>query len=290
MATTRKIMMATLLAVGVNGLFIGQAMAETTIRIGYVKSWPASNLVTRIAGRIIENRLSVNVALKAVNPAYLYQGVASGTLDAQLSAWLPATHHAYYSHLWEQMINLGPNLLGAKLGIAVPEYADIDSIKDLQTHAAAYDYKIIGVGLGAGVNINTKKAIAAYNLSMHLVPSSTASMAAALRQATSNHELIAVTAWKPLWIWSEFDLKFLEDPKHVYGTGDHINTIVSTGLWDKAPRVFKFLDRFMIPISAINRMENKLRNNHTVEEVVSAYIQSHGKKIKMWLHGLQPQN
>lgn len=286
MTIIRRLLASALIATAVSVLFANQALANPAIRIGYVKGWPASSLVTKIARRVIENKLNRSVVLQSVNAGTLYRGVASGALDAQLSAWLPTTHHAYYSHLWDQMINLGPNLLGATLGVAVPEYAAIDSIQDLRSHAGDFDYKIIGVDLGAGVNINTKKAIAAYDLSMHLVPSSTASMSSALKQAIANHELIAVTGWKPLWIWHQFDLKMLDDPKNIYGSGDHINTIVNPSLWGDAPRVFKFLDRVMIPMSAINDMEAALRNGKSETKVIATYLEEHRNKIKTWTYGL----
>ena len=50
-----------------------------------------------------------------------------------VAAWLPGTHGDLYEQYKDELIDLGPNLEGAKIGLVVPEYMDIDSIEDLDT-------------------------------------------------------------------------------------------------------------------------------------------------------------
>src|SRR5699024_2549983 len=170
-----------------------------------------------------------------------------------------------------------------------PAYADVNSIPELKERAGDFDHKIIGIDSGAGININTKKAIQAYDLSVHLVPSSTAAMGAALKKAIDRHALIAVNGWTPLWISQRFDLKLLDDPKGIYGTGDHVDTVASPALWNKAPAVFEFLQRFMLSTDAINAMELQIRNGATEDAVVALFVQNHPQKVAAWTHGLTRQ-
>lgn len=73
-----------------------------------------------------------NVTVTDVDVAVVFESVASGDVDATVAAWLPITHKDFYENHEDNLIDLGPNLEGAKIGIVVPEYMDIDSIEDLQ--------------------------------------------------------------------------------------------------------------------------------------------------------------
>ena len=62
----------------------------------------------------------------------MFAGVANGSADAMVAAWLPGTHLEYYNKYKADMVDLGPNLKGTKLGLVVPDYVDVDSIEDLK--------------------------------------------------------------------------------------------------------------------------------------------------------------
>ena len=78
----------------------------------------------------------------------MWESVAKGEVDGMVAAWLPSTHQAQYEQYKDQVENLGPNLEGAKLGIAVPSYMAVDSIADLSDEAGKRSQ---GIEPGAGV-------------------------------------------------------------------------------------------------------------------------------------------
>lgn len=271
---------------GVNST-AARAQNKPTIKIGYVQSWPSSSLTTKLAADVIKNKLHYKVILKAVSAGPLYQAVSTGDLDAMLSAWLPVTHKAYYRKLWPKVLDLGPNLMGTKLGLAVPTYVHINSIKGLGKHASKFDNRIVGVGAGAGVNVDTQHAIKQYGLkNFRVVKSSTAAMAAMLKRSIMRKKWIAVTAWSPLWIWSKFHLKYLKDPKHVYGHGGYVATLTSRKLPDKAPEVYQFLRRFRIKLADLNKLEAQARNS-SEKRAVSKWMKAHPKVVKTWIAGIR---
>lgn len=62
----------------------------------------------------------------------MWVGVANGDADASVAAWLPVTHADYYNEYQDKLVDLGPNLEGARIGLVVPAYMDIKSIEDLK--------------------------------------------------------------------------------------------------------------------------------------------------------------
>jgi len=107
-----------------------------------------------------------------------------------------------------------------------------------------FEGKIIGIDPGAGIMKATGDAVEQYGLDYEVVEGSDATMAAALKQAIDNKEWVAVTGWTPHWKFARWDLKFLEDPKKVYGEAETINTIVRKGLKADMPDVYAVCDNF----------------------------------------------
>jgi glycine betaine/proline transport system substrate-binding protein len=81
----------------------------------------------------LEQRLGYKVELLQVEAGPMWAGIAEGSADAMVAAWLPTTHKDYYDKYKGKFEDLGPNLKGTKLGLVVPTYMDINSIEDLKT-------------------------------------------------------------------------------------------------------------------------------------------------------------
>ncbi len=69
-------------------------------------------------------------------------------------------------------------------------------------------------------------------------------MVAALEDAIKNEEWIAVTGWTPHIMEARFDLKYLEDPKKVFGEEEYVASIVRKGLEKEKPDVYEFFTKF----------------------------------------------
>lgn len=99
------------------------------IKLAYV-AWDTEIASTNVIGLVLED-MGYDVTLTQVEAGPMWAAVASGDADAIVAAWLPGTHAKYISDYKDEVVDLGPNLEGAKIGLVVPSYMDINSIEDL---------------------------------------------------------------------------------------------------------------------------------------------------------------
>lgn len=92
--------------------------------------WDSERASASVMKIVLEGQ-GFDVTVTDVDPAVMFEAIATGGADASIAPWLPITHGAFYEKHEENMLDLGENLTGAQNGIAVPSYMDIDSIEDL---------------------------------------------------------------------------------------------------------------------------------------------------------------
>ena len=262
--------------------------AGDTLRLTYVESWPSSDLTTHIAMRILERDMHRKVRLTSTEAGPMWAAVASGRADATLTAWLPTTHHVYWERYKNKVVDLGPVTSGTWLGLAVPSYVPVESLDELEKYHAKFGNRIVGIEAGAGLMINTRKALGAYGMhDMSLLTSSTAAMQAQLKRAIERKQWIVVTAWKPLGIWARFDLKPLKDPKDVYGTAGHIDAVINPRLQRRDPQAARLLGELRVPIDDIQAMMVELDKHKPLEQVTTEWIAAHRSQIDAWVKTAQ---
>jgi glycine betaine/proline transport system substrate-binding protein len=258
------------------------ADAKPTIKIGYVEGWDDSVATSNVAAQIIEKKLGYPVQLVPVAAGVMWQGVARGDLDATLSAWLPVTHGAYWDNFKAKVVDVGVNFPDAKIGLIVPEDAPVTSMTDLEAKKADFGGRIVGIDAGAGVMSKTSEAIKAYNLDYTLMPSSGSAMTAELARAENAKKPIIVTGWKPHWMFAKYKLKFLEDPKKVFGESEHVDSVVNPGLETKAPTVVAFLKKFQWKPGEIDSVMLATTNGAKPAAAADAWVNAHADRVSSW--------
>ncbi|MFC2947429.1 glycine betaine ABC transporter substrate-binding protein [Virgibacillus sediminis] len=93
--------------------------------------WDSERASSSVLKEVMEQK-GFDVSVTPVDVAIIFESVANGDADATLAAWLPYTHKDFYEQHEGNFTDLGANLEGAKIGLVVPEYMDIDSIEDLE--------------------------------------------------------------------------------------------------------------------------------------------------------------
>ncbi len=143
--------------------------------------------------------------------------------------------------------------------------------------------KIVGIEPGAGIMKATEKAIADYGLDFELQDSSSAAMAASLKKAIDNKEWVVVTGWTPHWKFAKWDLKYLDDPKGIYGGEEHIATIVRKGLKEDKPEVYAMLDKFYWEPADMESVMVDIEEGMTPDAAAQKWIKGNQDRVKQWL-------
>ncbi|ODC03408.1 glycine/betaine ABC transporter substrate-binding protein [Terasakiispira papahanaumokuakeensis] len=267
----------------------GPAMAadhdKGDIKLAYVE-WSSEVASTNVVKALLEEQ-GYDVTITPVSAAAMWQSVAVADYDGFTAAWLPSTHEDYLAKTKDDIVDLGANLEGTKLGLVVPDYVDVDSIEDLKDSdvAGEFNRRITGIDPGAGLMRLTEKAVDEYGLRrMRLIEGSGATMTAALASAIKAHEPIVVTGWTPHWMFARWDLKYLDDPKNVYGDAEEIHTIVRKGLKDDMPEAYRILDNFywtpeeMAEVMVMNQVDGS-----DPYENAQKWLADHPERVKEWL-------
>lgn len=150
---------------------------------------------------------------------------------------------------------------------------------------------IQGIDPGAGIMEATTRALDEYGLGeagWTLKEASDAAMMAELKSAYENKEAIIITGWTPHWMFSAYDLKYLEDPKAVYGGEENIVTIVRQGLAEDDPVAYEFLDNFYWEASDMEAVMNAAQDSDP-ESAAAEWVEANADKVDAWVEGLEPQ-
>ena len=145
----------------------------------------------------------------------------------------------------------------------MPAYVTIDSITEMNDNAAKFDNRIIGIDPGAGLMSKTEKV---------------------LQDAIKNDDWVVVTGWTPHWKFARWDLKYLADPKGVYGGEEQINTIVRKGLQKDMPQVYTILDNFhWQPDDMAELMVWNQEDGADPYENAKRWVKENQDKVQSWI-------
>lgn len=151
------------------------------------------------------------------------------------------------------------------------------------------EYTITGIEPGAGLTGMTHTALEEYeNLEgWELEESSTASMMTALGEAIDDEEPIIITGWTPHWMFSAYDLKFLEDPKGSLGGPENIQTVARLGFEEDMPEAYKILDAFEWELEDLQSVMYAAQDI-PFEEAAQNWIDENQDKVDQWTEGAEP--
>ena len=106
----------------------------------------------------------------------------------------------------------------------------------------------------------TEDVIVAYGLDMELVDSSDAAMMGALDDAYRREAPIVVTLWSPHWAFAAYELKYLEDPKGMYGENEDIYWISTRPFVERHPEVVQWMNAWLMDDAQIGSLIQRIND------------------------------
>ncbi len=152
------------------------------------------------------------------------------------------------------------------------------------------NYTITGIDAASGEMGKAATALNAYGLkkdNWQLMPSSTAAMTSSLQKAIKYKEPIVITAYQPHWMFSKYPIKWLKDPKNVFGKGEHEATIARPGLKKDNPGAYKLLQNFHWELhSEAEPVMMNINGGMNKTTAAKKFIREHPQQVKQMLQGV----
>lgn len=166
---------------------------------------------------------------------------------------------------------------------------DYEEEEEVQTDYSPSEY-IIGIEPGSGTAQISEEVIKEYGLDQTMTSNSSAVMTQLLGDAYEKEDPIVVTGWTPHWIFGEYDLKFLEDPKGSFGEPEQIETLTRQGFKEDNPGAYKFLDNFNWTPEDMESVLTDIHNGEDVKDSARRWVDNNEDKVDEWIEGVPEGN
>ncbi|RYG72137.1 glycine betaine ABC transporter substrate-binding protein [Lentibacillus lipolyticus] len=267
-----------------DGATDGSNESKGKITIGQI-NWPENIAMTNMWKAILEDK-GYNVELKLIEMGPQMAAIAEGDLDVAPEVWLPVQDKSYYEKYKDEANFFeDPWYDNGRVGLAVPKYMeDINSIEDLNKNKDRFSSEIIGFEPGAGTMLVTEEVIKEYDLDYELVESSEAAMITSIKRAAENKEPIVAPLWKPHYVFSEVDLKFLDDPKKTYGGVEKIYMATREDFASDFEKVHKWMKNFKLNDEELGElMVNVKENEDNPIKGAQKWVKENQDVIEKWM-------
>ena len=253
------------------------------VKIAYA-NWLEGIAMSHLAKVVLEEQ-GYEVELQNADLAPIFVSMSGKKSDVFLDAWLPITMKDYLNQYGDSLEFLGEVYGEARVGLVVPQYVTINSIDELAANKDRFSSEIVGIDAGAGIMKTTDKAISAYGLDGYtLMTSSSSTMLASLKKAMDKGEWIVITGWTPHWMFDQFDLKFLNDPKKVYGDLEEIHAVAWKGFSEKDPFAAEFFANIKLTTEELSSFMTAMKDARMdEEEIARKWRKEHCELVDSWI-------
>ncbi|WP_170006273.1 glycine betaine ABC transporter substrate-binding protein [Bacillus fonticola] len=252
-----------------------------------INNW-AENIAVSNMWKILLGEEGYEVNLQSAEKTVVFQDVARGEADIAPEVWLPYTDQSQWEEYGDDLVQGDSWYDGTVLGIAVPTYMeDLNSIEDLNNYAEELDGTIYGIEPGSSIAGLTDEVVTEYGLELQHQPASEATMLTELQRAYEAEEPVAVTMWSPHWALAEFDIKYLDDPKGVYGEPDNIFYVTRKDFADDFPELVPVFDAWKMDDTTLGALMASINETGDPEEGAQAWIDENEDVWGPWMDELE---
>lgn len=285
----------TALTLALGSLPLSAQAADETLDFG-VPAWPGITVKTEIAEQLLAP-LGYATQTHELGLQVVYQGLETGDVDAFLGGWMPAQREMFAPREERGVIrSLGNNVEGAQMTLAVPAYLYEDGIRsfaDLDARREAFNGEIHGFGAGSAASEILHAAIDDDSWGLgdwQLVDTSVVGMLGAARSAISREEPIVWVGWTPHWMNLELPMRYLDDPKDLFGENNgetDVLTLLRSDYAEAQPNLVTFFEQFRFAAEEQSWMIQEFgQNERDAEEVAAQWIRDHAERVEAMLEGV----
>ncbi|HEX9181160.1 MAG TPA: glycine betaine ABC transporter substrate-binding protein [Burkholderiales bacterium] len=257
-ATLRRLFLTSLFAAAA----ATPALAQEKVVLGRI-----SLSFYAVTGEVVQavlERLGHKVEVKEGTHDVIFPLLAKGEVDLLNAAWLPNAHRVYWERHQQDLAELGTLYEGAQLFWAVPAYVPPDAVRSAADLAkpevsAKVDKTIRSIGAGAGITINSKKAVTEYGLDAAgygVVAGTPKEWVDNFAAAHAAQRWLVMPLWRPQYLNKAYALRMLADPKGALGPADRAVLLGNKAARDRLPkRTLEVLARIRIPVDDVTAMD-----------------------------------
>lgn len=252
------------------------------IKIAYV-NWQESIAMSHVAQEILSSQ-GYDVELVYNDVSVTFHSLANKKVDIFMNVWLPYSNKSYIERYSKQLTKINTNYVNARIGLVVPEYTPIYSIKQLAEQDSTFKTKIFGIEKDSGIMKAAVSAIKSYNLqSYQLVYSDESTMIDSLEQALQRKEPVIITGWTPHWMFARYELRFLDDPHVSFGESQQIDTYSWKGFIKRNPYATSFFSRIQLNDRTMANLLDTFNKIEDPKEAARVWVEHHHIITDNWL-------
>ena len=254
------------------------AEEEKTIKMG-VMQWETMVMTSSITENMLERHGFEVETVEFQEWGVAFAALGKGDIDIMVS------HPDYAAaDYWERnarrLEKLNVVSYGYNAGLIVPSYVTIDSIDELNEHKEQFGGRIIGVEPGSGMMRQSENVVREYGLDYEIIEGSGPVAVAALKSAIDRGEWIVSMYWTPSWVFQEFDIKFLKDPKNVQEPTETYVWLARQGFSVEHPKARESIASVFVPEPALTQMTGWVKEGASIEDSVARWIEANGNRLE----------
>ena len=246
------------LGLGIKNQINDNNSTKKIIRLVHAE-WLENEAITTLVSLLLEKQ-GYQVEITFANMALFLYSLALKQCDVFVGLWLPNTHGVYWDKFHESLEDIGIFCKGARVGLNVPENSSLKSILDLKRKQKNTKEVIITSSIDSGAYQRTIAAIKAYEIDITVLPTNSAIKDSMLIAAIKKNESIIVAGWTPNWIFSQYSIRFLDDPLGVFGQEESAHIVTKKGFEYEFPEAAHFLRNFQISLEEIADLTHYVLN------------------------------
>lgn len=253
---------------------LAHAEAPAPVRIGWV-NWSDTEITAKLAKAALEDHLKQPVQMVQADIGIQFQALANGSIDLIPMVWLPNTHKAFWDKYQDKLEDLGV-LYEGRIGWAVPDTvpeSEVATIEDLNKPEvkAKLGGRILTSEAGNGQYKLSLQAIEAYRLQGYkLVASSETGMLTEMDRGRNRGQWSVINAWNPHWMFSKWKLRYLTEPKGLFGGAEQIHAVARKGFSQQYPQVAQFFAHYNLPLAELEPLMLNAKQS-SADQVVAEY-------------------